>query len=70
MTKLCPLLKKAAIIHNDARNSRMVFNGLNKFSDNDIVISEFQPCYKEECMFYSKATNRCMFTVNQRPTIL
>ena len=69
MTKLCPLLKKTAIIHNDARSSRMVFNGLNKFSDNDIVISEFQPCYKEECMFFSEISNRCLFATNQRPPI-
>lgn len=70
---LCPFMinSKSAVVHNDARTSRMTFNGLNKWWDNDITINNpyFMPCLGEQCMAFDSKSFSCKLCGEPKETV-
>lgn len=66
MDKLCPLLKRTVVIHNDLKSDKTAYIGINRFCNNDIIMEEFQICYKKDCMFFSETTGKCLLVYQSR----
>jgi hypothetical protein len=62
MDKLCPYLIKQSVVHNTIQNARVSHIGINKYRDNEVIYSTFEPCIKEQCMMYDNKTGQCKRT--------
>ena len=60
-TKYCPLLVKRVVVHNNFKDTRVGRMGINEFRDNEVILPEFLPCLKEDCMAYDSLTGTCLY---------
>lgn len=64
LTKMCPLLIKKTVVHNTIQNSRVSHIGINKYRDNDVIVSRFLPCIGDACMMFDTDTQTCRYFKN------